>query len=90
MPTILFVDNAARDQALPTLILAREHVNRVALADMLSAIHRLLRGKSERLRRRIANLGFDRECHASPFPAQISTTIRGRPPSLKQNDDHHV
>jgi hypothetical protein len=41
---------------------------------MLTAIHRLLRGERERLRPRIANLGFDRECHASPSPSQMSTT----------------
>jgi len=60
-------DNAARDEALPALILAREHEDRVALGDTLTAIHRLLRGKRERLRPRIANLGFDRERHASPL-----------------------
>jgi hypothetical protein len=31
---------------------------------VLAAIHRLLRAKRERLRPRIANLGFDRERHA--------------------------
>jgi hypothetical protein len=40
---------------------------------MLTAIHRLLRGERERLRPRIANLGFDRECHPSPSPSQMST-----------------
>src|SRR6266702_3525370 len=61
-------DNAARDQALPDLVLAREHENRVAFGDMLATIHRLLRGERECLRARIANLGFDRERHASPLP----------------------
>jgi hypothetical protein len=32
---------------------------------MLTAIHRLLRGERERLRPRIANLGFDRKRHVS-------------------------
>src|SRR6266853_427298 len=38
-------DNAARDEALPALVLAREHENRVAFGDMLAAIHRLLCGE---------------------------------------------
>ena len=53
-------DNAARNKALPALILVREHENRVALGDMLTAIHRLLRGKRERLHPRIANIGAPR------------------------------
>ena len=56
-------DNAARDQALPALVLAREHENRVAFGDMLTAIHRLLRRECERRRAWVANLGFDRERH---------------------------
>ncbi len=36
-------DYAARDEALPAFVLAREHEDRVALGDMLTAIHRLLR-----------------------------------------------
>jgi hypothetical protein len=47
--------DAARDEASPALVLAREHKNRVAFADMLTAIPRLLRGERERLRLRIAN-----------------------------------
>src|SRR5882762_2244879 len=65
-------DNAARDEALPGLVLAREYENRVVFGDMLTAIHRLLRGERERLRPRIANLGFDREPHASPPRPQMS------------------
>jgi hypothetical protein len=68
-------DNAARDEALPALVLAREHENLVAFGDMLSTIHRLLRRERERLRPRIANLGFDRERHASRLPPQMSTTV---------------
>jgi hypothetical protein len=41
---------------------------------MLAAIHSLLRGERECPRPRIANLGFDRERHASPLPTQMSTT----------------
>jgi len=36
-------DDAAGDEALPALVLAREHENRVSSSDMLAAIHRLLR-----------------------------------------------
>ncbi len=68
-------DNAARDEALPALVLAREHENRVAFGDVLTAIHRLLRGERKRLRPRIANLGFDRERHASPLAPQMSTNV---------------
>ena len=60
-------DDAARDEALPALVLAREHENRVAFGDMLTAIHRLLRGERERLRPRIANLGFYRERRIESF-----------------------
>src|SRR5882757_4188496 len=77
-------DNAARDEASPALVLAREHENRVAFGDMPAAIHRLLRGERERLRPRIANLGFDRERHASPLPRQMSIAIiPGRPPDAR-------
>ena len=58
-------DNAACDEALSALVLARENENGVAFGDMLTAIHRLLRGQRERLRPWIANLGFDRERHAN-------------------------
>jgi hypothetical protein len=57
-------DNAPRDEPLPAFVLAREHENRVTFGDMLTAIHRLLRGQRERLRPWIANLGFNRERHA--------------------------
>ena len=46
-------DNSARNEALPALVLARKHENCVALGDMLTAIHRLLRHERERLRPRI-------------------------------------
>jgi hypothetical protein len=59
-------DNAARDEALPALVLAREYENRVAFGNMLAAIHRLLRGERERLCPRIINLSFDRGRHAFP------------------------
>jgi len=51
-------DNAARDQAVPVLVLAGENENRVASGDKLAAIHRLLCGECERLRPRIENRGL--------------------------------
>ena len=57
-------DDAAGDEARPAFVLARENEDRVAFGDVLATIHRLLRAERERLRRRIANLGFDREHHA--------------------------
>jgi hypothetical protein len=68
-------DNAARDEALPAFVLACEHENHVAFGDMLTAVHRLLRSERECLSERIANLGFDRESHASPLPARMSITV---------------
>jgi hypothetical protein len=72
-------DHAARDEALPALVLAREDKDRVAFGDMLTAVHRLLRGECERPRPRIANLGFDRERHASPFPPSRSVLTNVEP-----------
>ena len=60
-------DNTACNEALSALALARENENGVAFGDMLTAIHRLLRGQRERLRSWIDNLGFDRERHAFPL-----------------------
>ena len=57
-------DDAAGDETWPAFVLARENEDRVAFGDVLATIHRLLRAERERLRRRIANLGFDREHHA--------------------------
>ena len=54
---------ATRDEASPALVLACEDEYRVAFGDMLAAIHRPLRGKHERLRLQIANLGFNCERH---------------------------
>ena len=68
-------DNAAREKALPALVLARKHENRIAFGDVLAAIHRLLRGERERPRPRIANLGFDREPHTFRIPFQMSATV---------------
>ena len=67
-------DNAARNETLSALVLARENENGVAFGDMLTAIHRLLRGEGERFGPRTVNLGFDRERHASSLSPQISTT----------------
>ena len=56
-------DDAARDETWPAFVLAREDEDRIAFGDVLATIHRLLRAERERLRPRIANLGFDREYH---------------------------
>jgi len=63
-------DDAARDEACPALLLAREDEDVIAFGNMLAAIHRLLRGERERLRLRIANLGFDGE-HARFHSASL-------------------
>ncbi len=57
-------DDTARDETWAAFVLAREEEDRIAFGDVLATIHRLLRAKRERLRPRIANLGFDRERHA--------------------------
>ncbi len=54
-------DHAARDETWPAFVLAREDEDGIAFGDVLATIHRLLRAERERLRPRIANLGFDRE-----------------------------
>ena len=54
-------NDAARDETLAAFVLAREDKDRIAVGNALAAIHRLFRGERERLRPRIANLGFDRE-----------------------------
>jgi hypothetical protein len=56
-------DDAARDETCPAFVLAREDEDRIAFGNVLATIHRLLRAERERLRRRIANVGFDREHH---------------------------
>ena len=57
-------DDAARDEAWPAFVLAREDEDRIAFGDVLATIHRLLSAERERLRPRIVNLGFDGERHA--------------------------
>src|SRR5438105_1343415 len=59
-------DDAPRDEPLSTIVLACEHENGVTCGDQLAPIHRLLSGERERLRMRIANLGFDRKGHLCP------------------------
>ena len=54
-------DDAARDEAVPALVLACENEHRVAHRDVLAAVHRFLRAKRKRLRLRITNLGLDHE-----------------------------
>jgi hypothetical protein len=67
------------DEARPALVLVREHEHHVAFADVLAAIHRLLRRERERLRPLIANLRFDRECHGSPLANQCMMPAVVRP-----------
>src|SRR5215208_3592279 len=57
-------DDAARDEARPAFVLAREDEDRIAFGDVLATIHRLLRAECERLRPRVADLGLDRENHS--------------------------
>src|SRR3954452_2597862 len=57
-------DDPARDQALPALVLAREHKDRVAACDLFAAIHRLLCNETERVRPRIGHFGLDRKRHS--------------------------
>jgi hypothetical protein len=58
-------DDAPRNQAPATLILAREQENHVTCRDMLAAIHRLLRCQREGLRPWIGNLCLERKYHAA-------------------------
>ncbi len=58
-------DDAARNETCPAFVLAREDEDRIAFGDVLAAVHRFLRAERERLRPRIANVGFDRERHTS-------------------------
>jgi len=69
-------DNAARDEALPALVLARKYENRVAFGDVPAAIHCLLRRECEHYRSRIANLGFNCERHTVPPSRKCNTVIR--------------
>jgi len=57
-------DETSGDETRPAFVLASEDEDRIAFGDVLTVIHRLLRGESERLRSQIRNLGFDREHHA--------------------------
>ena len=65
-------DDTLRDEAVAALVLAREHEYRVTLGDEFTAVHRLLCGKRERPRPRIADLSFDRERHASLLPPRLT------------------
>src|SRR5437763_2268472 len=68
-------DDAACDETGPAFVLAREDEDRIAFGDMLATIHRLLRAERERLRPRIANLGFDREHHTPHLAPLISMAV---------------
>src|SRR5215510_6911012 len=63
---------AAGDETWPAFVLAREDEDRIACADVLAAIHRLLRIEGERLRPLIAHLDFDRERHAPHLAMPMS------------------
>jgi hypothetical protein len=67
-------DDAARDETWPAFVLAREDEDCVIFCDVLATIHRLLRAEGERLRPRIANLGFDRE-HRTPHLAPLISLL---------------
>src|SRR6266496_610136 len=75
-------DDAACDETWPAFILAGEDEDRIAFGNVLATIHRLLRAERERLRPRIANLGFDREYHTPhlapliPWPSMESGLTR--------------
>src|SRR5437762_8512169 len=69
-------NDTARDETLPAFVLAREDEDRIPFGDVLASIHRLLRAERERLRPRIANLGFDRERH-TPHLAPTQTVPGG-------------
>jgi hypothetical protein len=80
-------DDAARDETWPTFVLAREDEDRIAFGDAFAIIHRLLRAERERLRRRIAHLGFDREHHTLHLALLISMAVHGvRPNETKISD----
>src|SRR5438067_3239166 len=68
-------DDAARDETWPALVFAREDKDRIALGDVLATIHCLLGAERERLRARIANLGFNREHHAPHLAPLISMVV---------------
>src|SRR3989442_646451 len=74
-------DDAARDETWPGFVLAREDEDRIAFGDVLATIHRLLRAERERLRPRIANLGFDREHHIPHLAPLISMAVPGARPN---------
>ena len=74
-------DDAARDETWPAFVLAREDEDRIAFGDVLATIHRLLRAERERLRPRIANLGFDREHRTSHLAPLISMAVHGATPN---------
>src|SRR5437870_748921 len=74
-------DDPARDETRPAFVLAREDEDRIAFGDVLATIHRLLRAERERLRPRIANLGFDREHHTPHLTPLISMAVHGARPN---------
>src|SRR5437763_8783930 len=76
--------DAACDQARTALVFACEDKDRIALADVLAAVHGLLLGECECLCAGVADLGFDREHRAPLTPAGTVTLHRcslARPPA---------
>jgi len=73
-------DDAARDETCAAFVLTGEDKDRIAFGDVLAGIHRLLRAERESLRRRIANVGFDRERLASHLGPLISITVHRAKP----------
>src|SRR5437762_5285044 len=76
-------DDAAGDETWPAFVLAREDEDRIAFGDMLATIHRFLRAECERLRPRIANLGFDRKHHTLHLAPLISMAVHGVRPNVE-------
>ena len=68
-------DDAACDETWPAFVLAREDEDGIAFGDVLATIHRLLPAERERLRTRIANLGFDREHHTLHLAPLVSMVV---------------
>src|SRR5204862_3282724 len=77
-------DHAARDETWPALVFAREDEDGIAFGDVLATIHCLLGAERERLRTRIANLGFDREHHTPHLASLISMVIFWHTTSSRQ------
>src|SRR4051812_45372184 len=76
-------DDAARDEALPALVLACEQEDGVARRDVLAAVHGLLRGEHEGPRARMVDRGLDGESHACPAPRTLHVHLFSGQPASK-------